>query len=155
MFNFSLYSLIKYNVDLFSPINVISSNLSFIQTCTIMNFTFTSTLETLWCHFLDKNKGKTSPRHGSNRLGFHQAYGQAVLQWRDQSTVDGLSLDDFPRCLGFLKQLFQSIHSRSPTLLSSNCGFFAIFPLEVVFFFFFLQLVYRLGMTISTISLQT
>ena len=137
LFNFPLYSLIKYNVDLFSPINVMSSNLSFIQSCTIMNFSFTYILETLWCRFLDRNKGKTSPRHGSNRLGFHQAYGQAVLQWRDQSTVDGLSLDDFPRCLGFLKQLFQCIHSRSPTLLSSNFGFFAISPLEWFFFFFF------------------
>lgn len=116
-----------------------------------MKFYFTYTLETLWCHFLGRNKRKTSPRHGPNRLGFHQAYGQAVLQWRDQSTVDGLSLDDFPRCLRFMKQLFQSRHSRSPTLLFSNCGFFAISSVD---FFFLYKLSYRLGMTIST-GLQT
>ena len=136
-FNFPLYSLIKHNVDLLSPINVISCNLTFIQSSTVMKFYFTYTLETLWCHFLDRNKGKTSPRHGSNRLGFHEAYGQPVLQWRDQSTVDGLSGDDFLRHFRFLKQLFQSRHSMSPTLLSSNCGFFAVSPLD---FFFSVQI---------------
>lgn len=116
-----------------------------------MKFYFPYTLETLWCHFLGRNKGKTSPRHGSNRLGFHQAYGQPVLQWRDQTTVDGLSRDDFLRHLSFLKQLFQSRHSVSPTLHSSNCGFFAVSPLD---FFFLYKLAYRLDMTIST-SVQT
>lgn len=87
LFYFLFCSLIKHNTKLLSLINVILSNPGFIQNSNIMKFYFTYTLETLWCHFLGRNKGEASPRHGSNRRDSHQAYGQAVLQclkWRDQ-----------------------------------------------------------------------
>ena len=78
----------SFSIFLFSPlftskahcwlslINVMSCNLSFVLYSTEMKFCFSYTWETPWCRFWGRNNGNASPRHGSNRLGSHQAYGR-------------------------------------------------------------------------------